>query len=586
MALITALTFSGVVASKARDQRSSDAGLYHYLPLALRPGNFDIGISDVKVIQGVTLADEYAVYIEGRETLIRVFVERSGDAGAPLVTAELCVFNQQGIQVGCLTPTNGPLASASQEAYLPSTLNFSLPIEWTKPGYQYHVWANPDQGLNDANNGNNRFPSQGLKSFNFVTVPPLNVVIVPVEYHPASLGGTYTPQTADMSYLTYLPEKIYPLGEVNYQLHSPIQYAPDDVDQNLTEVAGWINLLGQIAAVQQSESTYGGYQYYGVVNSYDAHGCSDGCIAGMGYIGYPAATGWSGWSSGSFAASETMAHELGHNFGRQHVQCTGAESKPDNDYPYAGGSIGQFGLDVAEKILYAPSQYDDIMSYCDRTWVSDYTYSGVFGYRQTLASQTQSAGAPVDAYLVRGSISPEGEVQLEHLYRLESRLPMDAGGTHTVELLDASGGVLATRSFTPFEIADSGGYLGFSLSVPAEQKINGLRIRDRETVLLEKTADGPLEKEAFEQLEAARLSNEGQPAFSWPQVFSPAGEVKYRLRTSADGGETWQVLALDWSKSSFPVKALPAQGDGLLIEIQASNGINTTTRIFNLQEWR
>ena len=74
----------------------------------------------------------------------------------------------------------------------------------------------------------------------------------------------------------------------------------------------------------------------------------------MGWVGSPIAVGWSGNPDGSYSSGETMTHELGHNMGREHVACRGDEDWPDTNYPYWGGLIGTWGLDVATGTLYKP----------------------------------------------------------------------------------------------------------------------------------------------------------------------------------------------------------------------------------------
>ena len=66
------------------------------------------------------------------------------------------------------------------------------------------------------------------------------------------------------------------------------------------------------------------------------------------------------------------AHEIGHNLGMSHAPC-GNPADPDPNFPYADGTVGQYGFDVNGQTV-ADKTQPDIMSYCDPEWVSDYTY--------------------------------------------------------------------------------------------------------------------------------------------------------------------------------------------------------------------
>ena len=74
---------------------------------------------------------------------------------------------------------------------------------------------------------------------------------------------------------------------------------------------------------------------------------------------------------GDEISSATIAHEIGHNHGRDHAPC-GVQG--DRAYPYEGGSIGVWGFDRRNDELKDPAQVADIMGYCTPQWVSDYTY--------------------------------------------------------------------------------------------------------------------------------------------------------------------------------------------------------------------
>ena len=84
-----------------------------------------------------------------------------------------------------------------------------------------------------------------------------------------------------------------------------------------------------------------------------------------------------GWDKG--INDQILAHEIGHNWNRNHSPC-GNPAGVDPNYPYFGGVIGVYGFDVATQTLFAPTIYD-VMSYCHPYWISDYTYVGVMSYR-------------------------------------------------------------------------------------------------------------------------------------------------------------------------------------------------------------
>ncbi len=71
-----------------------------------------------------------------------------------------------------------------------------------------------------------------------------------------------------------------------------------------------------------------------------------------------------------------IAHELGHNFGRKHINC-GNPDDPDIQYPYPGNSMGSLGVDIDLKTLLQPNEHPDLMGYCADAHISDYTYEAV-----------------------------------------------------------------------------------------------------------------------------------------------------------------------------------------------------------------
>lgn len=573
------LTLGNDVSFASEQEHTTESGTNLFLPLVYM-GDIDLYISDVKVIQGTTMSEDYQVFIANRDALMRVFVGLEGGSKVKGVTGKLCGYDQAGFSMGCLLPDNTSINAPSIEKTLKRTLNFRLPEDWVKPGYAYHVEINPDHYIADGNPENNRFPEQGIQPFNFVPAPPLDVVVVPIEYRPYPANDTFYPQAGDLSYLTPYPIKMLPIPAANYLPHANISYMPSQSDHNLDTTEGWKLLLNVITSVHDMEDPSGEYHYYGLVNSYAAHGCDDGCTTGLANLGGKSAVGWSGLGAGTIEASKVLVHELGHNFGRRHVKCTGLEGDLDDNYPYPGGSIGQFGLDVEEGKLYDPAIYKSFMSYCYDIWTSDYTYWNIYKYRQTSSGINRQSDIWGEAIYVRGILSPDGEATLLPVYRQSGQMASPAAGQYSLDLLNQSGEVLETYPFEMYTVPDSAGYRHFGFFVPATNGLDGLRLRIGDQILAEKMITAKFAPQ-LPAKDALVIETAGERAIiRWPEVSHPTAPVYYRLRLSVDNGLTWQVLSLDWTEPRFQMPPVPLNS---LLEVQASDGIHTTTSVFPLE---
>lgn len=563
-----------------------------YLPIVSK-NTIDLTVDKVRVIQGETLSGGYQVYIAHRPAIVRVFVGSKDGLQVEGVVGRLCGYDISGSRLGCLAPDNGSINAPSIESSLNRTLNFTLPLSWIVPGNSYHIQIDPDHLIPGEFSDNNRYPLQGRQPFNFVESEPLQVRVLPLEYQPFPGSQVFLPETNNLDYLTGLPIKIFPVPSNSYQLHAPISYAPARDLHNLTYPNGWANLLNLVTTLHNMEDPQGAYHYYGLVNSYDAHGCANGCITGVANLGGEggerSAVGWSGLGSGTPEASVTLAHELGHNFGRRHVLCQGNETDIDGNYPYPGGSIGQFGLDVSAYQLYSPAQYADIMSYCPDLWISDYTYWNIFQYRQARSTEVENEFISGDVFYIRGIVSPQGEIELLPVYRQRVESAPMSQGPYQIELLGESRRTLTTLTFSTLEVADAPGYQHFGFFIPAVEGFDGLRISKAGRVLVEKFVRGDLQRDLSRTQEFSLRFIEEKVILSWRAYRHQSEPVVYRIRLSKDGGRSWQVLALDWRRNQLSLSldrfgGLNALDGGELVEVQASDGIHTQTDTFTIPD--
>ena len=163
---------------------------------------------------------------------------------------------------------------------------------------------------------------------------------------------------------------------------------------------------------------------------------------------------------GSEQCRSVLAHEEGHNFGRQHSPCGGV-ANPDPNYPYAGGLIGVPGWDAfaASGNLKTSADHHDVMTYCSNLWVSDYTYKGVLSFRLTsplgvvVSADAQAKATPKEGLLVWGRLV-DGKMILEPAFRVPLTGENVEPGSYVWEARDGAGQLLASVPFHPTKVED------------------------------------------------------------------------------------------------------------------------------------
>jgi hypothetical protein len=320
------------------------------------------------------------------------------------------------------------------------------------------VEVDPGDQLAESDEADNRFPGGSATSAVTVqAVPVLAIRFVPVRQ--SANGTTGAVSGANMDALAETTKRMMPLGTVRVAVHATYTTSAPVLDANDTNGA-WGQILSEIYALRSSDGS--GDEYVGIVPT--TYG---GGIAGLGYIGAPASVSWDKASS----APGVIAHELGHNFGRNHAPC-GGPSGPDPAYPYANASIGTWGLDLPALQLKAPGTYKDLMSYCNPDWISDYNYRAILSYRgagPVVASATTPA-RPEGGLLVWGRIR-DGMVTLEPSFTVTAPVRLPARpGRHRIEGFTSAGRRVFSLSFDAESVADlpRGGEQHFAFVLPLD----------------------------------------------------------------------------------------------------------------------
>lgn len=334
-----------------------------------------VSISEIAIYQGTKIdlekggapSNAPVPVVAGRDALVRVFVTTDGTYNGQPVTASITINGQ--------TFSGQGTAQASNDASLSSTLNIDVPGSGIPAGGTFSVALT--QPTSVTQNPAAHYPASGTASLGSEsTGAQMKVTIVPIQY--GADGSNRVPDTSAAGlqpiHDRYLA--IYATPAVNITVRAPYPWSQAvDASGN-----GWDELLSAITDLRAQDGAANDVYYYGMflpssdVNSF----CGGGCVAGLGNIadaGDSSQQAAIGLGYPEFSA-ETAAHETGHNHGRMHANCGGAQGI-DPNYPYAGASIGNWGYDIINKVLYSPSNTTDMMGYCDPTWASDYTYKAL-----------------------------------------------------------------------------------------------------------------------------------------------------------------------------------------------------------------
>jgi len=241
---------------------------------------------------------------------------------------------------------------------------------------------------------------------------PARLVLIPIRY--ARDGNEYVPDTSREQIELYRQTltATYPAVSWDIVLHEELFW-----DRPM----GWSGfnfaaLNDYVVDLKQTEDDIPQSHYYSLVApdaSFAAY-CSPMCVAGESYLVtdasvWPLRVGAGVGFTGADSAW-TMAHELGHVFGRGHSGCS--VPRDDVGFPYADGSIGVWGRDRRTGTYLRPSTAD-VMGYCSPMWVADYTWNKLFERLEELAGLgSKNRGDPfrilhVDLDAGRASWGPE-----------------------------------------------------------------------------------------------------------------------------------------------------------------------------------
>ncbi len=524
-----------------------------YASTSVVPGTvLNMQILGFSLVQSVQKLDNSVSLITGRSAMLRVYAIANGaNSATPNVRVRL-------FQNGSLIST---MTSAGAGTSVPTTLNqasaaeswnFSIPGAQIQPGLSVLADVDPENTVAEASESDNNFPITSQPQALLVrTVAPLSVRFVPVTQ--SSTLGTGAISTANAESFLRDTRDMLPVGALSYNIRTPYTTS----NTLLADGTGWNATLSEVYSLRAADRSTD--HYYGVVKVPYGSG-----VAGIGYIGAPASMGWDYLPSGS----STLAHELGHNFGRQHAPCGGV-GVADPGFPHAGGQIGVFGFNLRTNTVVASSTAD-LMGYCSPSWISDYNYLAMMNYRGyttaiTAASTSADvAGATIrgasdtDGLLVWGRMEANGTIVLEPAVRLSAPTQLPArGGDFTLTASDDAGRTLYSTSFAPVALAEDapGGGAHFAFVIPMSEAAQAQLAR------LSVSGRGRSSERTSRQPESARAA-----AAAGADIASEAGD-RARVR---------------WDAANFPMVVVRDAETGQILSFARGGNSAIATRKANV----
>ena len=424
-------------------------------------GDLNLTIAGLYVTQSAQKYDGSVPLVKDRNGYLRVFAV-ANRTNVELPSVRVRIYNSASAVVSTVViPAPGLFVPTSvDESSLAYSWNTPVAGTLIQPGFRIEAEVDPGGLVTETDESDNLLapPAPVVQ-----TVPTLNVTFVPViQQRHAARGDVGNVTLANRDQFLALTRQMHPIAGYNTAVRAPYTTTTADTLQAENQNSAWGTILGEIETIRALENPT--RHYYGVAKVSYTSG-----VAGVAYVsgGFSeqSALGWDYMPTGAAVA----AHELGHNWGRNHAPC-GGPGGLDNGYPFSDGRIGLYGFNVGSQTL-MPATTSDIMGYCDPKWIGDYTYKAVMSYlispppAPVMSAELGQAEQP--CLLVWGHIR-NGEPVLEPAFQVNTRPRMPRRpGPYSVDATAEDGSQLFSLSFAPSQIADApGDHQSFVFAVP------------------------------------------------------------------------------------------------------------------------
>ena len=310
----------------------------------------------------------------------------------------------------------------------------------------------------------------------------------------------------------------------------------------------------------------------------------------------------------------TLAHELGHNYGRRHINqdvavCGGGtpegpyHTPPFNTCLFGDTTTPQstiVGFDRYKRIV-VPNDgtVGDLMTYARDRWTSDFTWNAIFNRipnapaalqkkktktvpRQKNDSRFILVSGHFSRTADQGRILPARTLPLDHLNQslvsesLGTASELGSGFPYQICQRDSEGKLLGQSAVVPFPIPDEGSDLVFYLqTVECMPGMAKLELCKNGAVLseMQRSPNNPT-------VEVAKPSVEDTGGLSviqanWTASDPDGTPLVFDVSYSPDNGQTWQTIRNNYTHTSLVFKNDLPGGANARLRVVASDGMNS-----------
>jgi len=329
--------------------------------------------------------------------------------------------------------------------------NLTLAAGLLQPGAEIRVDVDPDGILNPAPSPAVTWPAGGgWHPVDVRELPTFRATFIPIQVNHFGLTGRITPANVQ-DYVGSTVDQ-FPMGAVDFEVRTtPLVFDGSFANPS----TAWVEVLQDVRDLRLAENGFARY-YHGILQRPPGPG-----IAGIAYV-VTNPQSVNNLAAVSFdelpTAGPVIAHEFGHNFGRNHAPC-GNAGGVDPNYPHPGGQLGGPGYSASTGTLRPTTGFRDVMGYCFPMWASDYTFGAIRAMREArpvgmtlgmlVGAQSGPAPGSQAALLIGGSWTSTTAPRLRPALRLEARpTPTEPGGDVQIHVLDAGGGVITSGRYS------------------------------------------------------------------------------------------------------------------------------------------